>query len=108
MELLTRTGVGRDINRHYYNPAEIDRAIARPLVRRLFELIRLRNTHPAFSGKFLLEHSEDEVLEMHWASGPHFARLQVDLPTSSSRIVYSLADGDTGVFEIAPGTIGAG
>jgi len=107
MELLTRTGVGRDINRHYYSQPEIDRAIARPVVRRLFELIRLRNTHPAFSGEFRLEDSPDDRLEMHWTSGPHFARLRVDLPTSCSRIVYSLADGGTDVFEIAPRAIAA-
>ena len=106
MELLTRTGVGRDINRHYYSQAEIDQAIARPPVRRLFELIRLRNTHPAFSGEFRLEDSPDDRLEMHWTSGPHFARLRVDLPTSGSRIVYSLPDGGTHVFEIAPRAIG--
>lgn len=108
MELLTRTGVGRDINRHYYSPAEIDAAVVRPVVRRLFELIRLRNTHPAFSGEFRLDDSPDEKLEMHWANERHFVRLHVDLPASSSRIVYSLADGGTGVLEIVPGAIGAG
>ena len=107
MELLAHTGVGRDINRHYYNRTEIDEAVERPVVRRLLELIRLRNTHPAFSGEFRFESSSDEVLEMHWVSGPHFARLQVDLPTSSSRIVYSQADREAGVFVIAPSTIGA-
>ena len=30
MDLLARTGVGRDINRHYYNRAQIDRALDTP------------------------------------------------------------------------------
>jgi sucrose phosphorylase len=107
MELLARTGVGRDINRHYYNRAEIDQAVERRVVRRLLELIRLRNIHPAFSGEFRLEDSSDEALEIHWVSGPHFARLEVDLSTSSSRIVYSQADREMGIFEIAPSAPGA-
>jgi sucrose phosphorylase len=41
MELLARTGVGRDINRHYYTPAEVEAALKRPLVRKQIELIRL-------------------------------------------------------------------
>ena len=52
MELLARTGVGRDINRHYYKAAEIEAALARPLVQKQIELIRFRNTHPAFAGDF--------------------------------------------------------
>ena len=53
MELLRRTGVGRDINRHYYTPAEMRAAsCSDPVVRRCSSLLRLRNTHPAFSGDF--------------------------------------------------------
>ena len=52
LELLARTGVGRDVNRHHYTPSEIEEALDRPVVRRLCELIRLRNTHRAFGGQF--------------------------------------------------------
>ena len=55
MELLARTGVGRDINRHYYSAAEIEAALRRPLVQKQIELMRLRNTHPAFAGEFQVE-----------------------------------------------------
>ena len=54
LDLLRRTGVGRDINRHYYTPAELNDQMQRPVVRSLFELIRFRNTHPAFAGDFHL------------------------------------------------------
>ncbi len=33
LDLLRRTGVGRDINRHYYQPAKIDSELTRPVVR---------------------------------------------------------------------------
>src|SRR6185312_13407228 len=42
MELLARTGVGRDINRHYYDCEEVERNLQRPVVAGLLELIRLR------------------------------------------------------------------
>ena len=45
MELLSRSGVGRDINRHHYAPAEITSALQKPMVRSLISLIRFRNSH---------------------------------------------------------------
>lgn len=47
--LLARSGVGRDVNRHYYSAEELAAALQRPVVRALQEAIRFRNTHPAFS-----------------------------------------------------------
>ncbi|HET9887765.1 MAG TPA: sucrose phosphorylase, partial [bacterium] len=52
MELLRRSGEGRDINRHYYSRAEIEKDLTRPVVRSLMDLVRFRSTHPAFSGEF--------------------------------------------------------
>ena len=68
MALLARTGVGRDINRHCYTRAEIDEALARPCVHRLFDLIRLRNEHAAFGGTFELGESRDDTLASSLAS----------------------------------------
>ena len=48
MGLLAKSGAGRDINRHYYTPQEVARALERPMVQRLIELIRIRNSHAAF------------------------------------------------------------
>ena len=55
MELLARTGVGRDINRHFFRPGEVVQALAKPVVQDLLGLIRLRSHHPAFDGRFDLE-----------------------------------------------------
>jgi sucrose phosphorylase len=91
MALLERTSVGRDINRHYYTREEIDRALERPVVQRLFELIRLRNTHPAFGGEFAMADSADSVLDLRWRKGEDFAHLHVDLDTLEHRIEHSRA-----------------
>jgi sucrose phosphorylase len=58
LALLERTGVGRDINRHHYDRAEVLAQLDRPVVRDLVSLIRLRNEHPAFDGHFVCERPE--------------------------------------------------
>lgn len=82
VDLLARTGTGRDINRHYYSTPEIASEMQRPVVQQLLDLIRLRNTHPAFNGKFTLLDSDEQHLAMRWdAEGGAFAELRVDLQT---------------------------
>jgi sucrose phosphorylase len=88
-QLLARTQVGRDINRHYYTRSEIDHALARPVVTDLLNLIRLRNQHPAFDGRFEMESSPDEVLDLRWRKGQEFAHLYVDLRTCRYRLELS-------------------
>jgi sucrose phosphorylase len=79
MDLLRRSSVGRDINRHYYSGEEIQRNLTRPVVRSLLDLIRLRNTHPAFAGEFQLRSSHDHEIGMEWRNGKDRACLDVDL-----------------------------
>ena len=93
MNLLARSGVGRDINRHHYTRAEIDAALDRPVVRQLLELIRLRNRHPAFGGTFELLDGDDSQLSMQWKAGPHWARLDVDLSAPHGTVQCEGPDG---------------
>jgi sucrose phosphorylase len=89
MALLERTGVGRDINRHRYTRAEIDEALTRPCVQRLFELIRLRNEHPAFSGTFEVGETADDTLELTWRLGGQVARLTANVATCEYRLEHA-------------------
>ena len=89
MTLLAKSGVGRDINRHYYTPEEIDRAIQRPVVQSLFELIRFRNHHPAFNGSFSLPETPDSGIAMRWDNGVDWAMLEVDFASGSYSISNS-------------------
>lgn len=82
MELLEKTKVGRDINRHYYTDDEIEDALEQSLVQKLIELIRLRNSHQAFNGEFYIEAPEDYLLEMRWEQNEHRIMLHVDLSNS--------------------------
>jgi sucrose phosphorylase len=91
--LLKRTGVGRDINRHYYTRAEIDARLVDPTVSALLELIRLRNAHPAFGGQFELGDTDAGCLSMAWRSGLHFMRLETDFGDGSWTMRWSVAGG---------------
>ena len=89
MALLARSGVGRDINRHRYTRDEIDRALGTPVVRALCELIRLRNTHPAFAGTFGVRAGEDPTLALRWENGAHHAELEVDFAARRHTLRHS-------------------
>jgi sucrose phosphorylase len=87
--LLAQSGVGRDINRHFYTPDEIDRAIQRPVVQSLFELIRFRNRHPAFNGSFSMPETPDSGITLRWDNGDDWAMLEVDFASGSYSISNS-------------------
>jgi sucrose phosphorylase len=87
--LLERSGVGRDINRHHYTRTEIDSALARPVVQRLCDLIRLRNAHPAFGGRFEVLEAPSHELALRWSQGPHEATLRVDLRVGKAQVQAS-------------------
>jgi sucrose phosphorylase len=101
LDLLRRTGVGRDINRHYYSRREIGSELTRPVVSALFDLIRFRNTHPAFDGKFRLLPSADHQIHIEWRNGDEWARLEADLHATTAAVFHSDTGGD-GRFVVAP------
>ncbi|MBW3093732.1 DUF1964 domain-containing protein, partial [Bifidobacterium sp. 82T10] len=92
MDLLHRTKVGRDINRHYYSTAEVDEQLKRPVVQALNALCRFRNELPAFDGEFAYAADGDRSLTMTWT-------LAGDDGTVASRAEL--------VFEPARGGVGA-
>ncbi|MEP7036568.1 MAG: sucrose phosphorylase [Dermatophilaceae bacterium] len=93
MDLLARSGVGRDINRHNYVRDEIDRDLARPVVIALVALIRFRNGHPALAGRCLAG-GEGSRLTLTWTAGEHSASLDADLGTGRATITWTGPDGE--------------
>ena len=89
--LLRSTGVGRDINRHYYSRDELHAALQQPVVRNLCALIRLRNTHPAFGGEFSSDAPGGAELVMRWRSGADFAELRIDFASRGYRLLITEA-----------------
>ena len=86
MALLQRSGVGRDINRHHFSPAEITLQLQRPVVQGLLRLIRLRNSHPAFCGQFTLGPPSATELVLGWAQGDSSLALRVDFAARQAHI----------------------
>ena len=92
MELLERTKVGRDINRHCYTSSEIQDALCNPVVRNLLELIRLRNSHPSFAGQAHVETPSEHTLIITWGLDAHWARLEVDFSALRALVTFSKAN----------------
>ncbi|MGL4743570.1 MAG: sucrose phosphorylase [Dermatophilaceae bacterium] len=92
MELLGRSGVGRDVNRHHYTRDEIDTALARPVVDALCRLIRFRNGHPAFDGSMTAE-GGGSTLRMTFTHGADSATLDADLTTGAATVTWTDAGG---------------
>jgi sucrose phosphorylase len=105
VELLRRTGVGRDINRHHYAAGEVEAALARPVVGALCELIRLRNTHPAFGGEFGFRVAAESELLLEWQCGAERAELRIDFADDSYRLAITK---DGGLRELDVLSLGSG
>jgi sucrose phosphorylase len=74
-----KTGEGREINRHNYTVEEVNADLQRPVVKELLELIRLRNSHPAFEGELQVETDGASRLRLTWANARTNCSLEVDV-----------------------------
>ena len=89
LKFLEETKVGRNINRHYYKLDEIEKEVERPVVKKLIDLMKFRNEHPAFDGEFILEDCGDDELVILRKNGDDFARLRANLRTKEFTIEHS-------------------
>ena len=89
VDLLRRSGTGRDINRHYYTAPELHEQLTRPVVQSLLALLRFRNTHPAFGGAMQLVPAPSDTVVLEWRDDGAFARLEVRLAQMSATITCS-------------------
>jgi sucrose phosphorylase len=103
MDLLRESGIGRDINRHRYARAELLAQLSRPVVRTLLELIRFRNTHPAFTGDFRMLSSANHEIRIEWRDNSSWVKLDADFNSMSALITHSASDGEHS-FAVTSGT----
>lgn len=88
-DAVARTGEGRAINRHDYTIPEIQAAISRPVVGRVIDLIRLRNTHPAFDGQLRVDRPSERTITLAWTDGASEIGLEVDFEAGRASILES-------------------
>jgi sucrose phosphorylase len=94
IELLERTKEGRNINRHYYTKEEVDREVQRPVVQKLFRLLKLRNSCPAFDGEIAVSETGGHGLSIVWRNEGSVVRLEADLGSKAFRILQKERDAD--------------
>ncbi len=87
----------RFINRHNYTMDEIAEETRRPVVRRLLDMMRLRNTHPAFEGELTVADTEDSRLVLSRSVGGERVCLEADLVSKDFTIRYT-ANGREHIF----------
>ncbi|MBA6364164.1 sucrose phosphorylase [Colwellia sp. BRX10-6] len=83
--LLSKTNVGRDINRPYLNNERIEQALNKPYTKAIISLIKLRNNTEAFNGEFTVS-SNVSTLEMKWQKDDDSTTLIVDLADRHAQI----------------------
>jgi sucrose phosphorylase len=98
MELLERTNVGRNINRHYFTKAEIKEALGKSIIQDLTKLMRLRNEHNAFNGTFQVLHTKKEGLRLQWRLHGEHITLDIDLTNREFGIVGSKGDATEHIY----------
>ena len=90
-----REGGHKEINRTNLSTAEIEAGLSNPTVQRQLELLRFRNSFPAFGFDSQLTVAEVDAARftLTWTKGAHSASLEVDLDTHDFEIAFS--DGTT-------------
>ena len=78
---VDETGEGRAVNRHNYSLEEAAQTLDRPVVKKLLELVRLRNTHPSFDGTLEVKIEGGSLLRLVWRHHQFTCGLKVDLTT---------------------------
>jgi sucrose phosphorylase len=87
-DLAARTAVPRDLNRHHYDAAEVESALARPVVQDLLALLRWRRTCDVFDGQFTVLDAPEHELRLRWtaAGGDHVLDATLDLATATFEV----------------------
>ena len=79
MKNVLKTGEGREINRHNFSISEIETAVNKPVVKRLFKLINFRNNIEAFNGSFEVLSDNEEKIAFKWTKDNSYCLLTVDV-----------------------------
>ena len=81
-----RTASHKEINRTTLGMIDIELGLERPIVLDQLELIRMRNTSPAFDGELSISGDEPHVIRMTWSHPEETLTLEADLRTHDFRV----------------------
>ena len=83
------TGGHKEINRSSLTASDIERGLQTTIVQDQLELMRLRNTSPAFCGQLEVVETDPHMLDLTWRHHDHVARLRADLRDHGFVITYT-------------------
>jgi sucrose phosphorylase len=82
------TGGHKEINRTTLQPHDIEHGLKKIVVRDQIELIKLRNSSPAFHGELEVYDTDEHELQLTWRNGESVASLNADLLKSSFHVTH--------------------
>lgn len=89
IEALKRGEEMRSINRHTYTEEELEEAVTKPMLQKLYRAMRFRNNYPAFDGAIQVgEDLGDGSLHISWEKDQYRTQLKADFRTKSYTITY--------------------
>ena len=91
----------KEINRTTLSNDDIAQGLERAIVLDQLELMRLRNTSPAFNGQLTVSDTEEHCLSLSWKHENCVASLNADLRTYSFSINHKLNDGNEEVLSFS-------
>ncbi len=83
------TGGHKEINRTTLTNSDIEQGLKQTIVRDQLDLLRLRNTSPAFDGELTINSSDEHHLHMSWKHQESVATLKADLRDYSFSITHN-------------------
>lgn len=92
------TGGHKEINRTSLTNSNVEEGVKKQVVLDQLELMRLRNTSPAFNGELKVEDSDEHLLCLTWTNGGTSASLKADLRDHGFSIVHSSGSGAESVL----------
>lgn len=103
IELLEETKEGRNINRHYYERDEIKQEIQRPVIKKLFEILKFRNQSEAFDGEIKIVAIDESAFEIQWTNQEVTAILKANLKERHFTIIEKTESQRTYYFDSQEG-----
>ena len=95
------TGGHKEINRTTLSLVDVENGLKTAVVQDQLKLLKLRNTHPAFSGKLEITETNPHRLHLTWRNGAACAILEASLRGHSFTVSYSDSAGDYSVLRFA-------
>ena len=99
-EAADKGGAGghKEINRTTLTNDDVEQGLKRSVVRDQLEIIRLRNTSPAFGGELTISNTDEHCLDLTWQCQGHMATLSADLRDLGFTITHKNNAGDENVM----------